>query len=138
VPANPPLAQEALVFTHRRTFIALLAIAALLAGASTAGAHSNRWNSPTSSLAGTSEPRQDLRSPDARDAARVDEIAAQMRAFKPAPITAPQPAPVAAPSDDTPWTLLAGTLLAAFTLGAGAAASLMYLRRARPSTLARS
>jgi hypothetical protein len=119
-----------------RTTISLLAVAALLAAASTASAHSNRFDSPTSSLAGTSEPRQDLRSPDARDAARVDEIAAQMRAFKPAPITAPKPAPAAAPSDDTPWAPIAGSIVLAFGLGAGAAVGLMYLRR--PTTLARS
>jgi hypothetical protein len=119
-----------------RTTISLLAVAALLTGASSASAHSNRFDSPTSSLAGTSQPRQDLRSPDARDAARVDEIAAQMRAFKPAPITAPKPAPAAAPSDETPWAPIAGSIVLAFGLGAGAAVGLMYLRR--PSTLARS
>jgi hypothetical protein len=77
---------------------------------------------------------QDLRGPDAVDAGRADEIAAQMRAFKPAPITAP--APASAPSDDTPWAAIAGSIVLAFGLGAGAAVGLMYLRR--PSTLARS
>jgi hypothetical protein len=126
------------VFTTRQTVISLLAVAALLAGAPAAGAHTNRFQSPTSSLAGTSEPRQDLRGPDAQDAARADQIAAQMKGFEPAPITAPEPAPVAAPSDDTPWAAIAGSIVLAFGLGAGAAAGLMYLRRARPSTLARS
>jgi hypothetical protein len=122
-----------------RTTISVLSAIALLGVTSAAAvAHSNRWDSPTSSLAGTAPPRQDLRSPDARDAARVDEIAAQMRAFTPAPITAPKPAPVAAPSDDTPWAAIAGSIVLAFALGAGAAGGMMYLRRARPSTLARS
>ena len=81
---------------------------------------------------------QDLRSPDAQDAARADEIAAQMRSFTPAPIVVPEPAPAAAPSDDTPWAAIAGSIALAFALGAAAAAGLMYLRRTRPSTLARS
>ena len=63
-------------------------------------------------------------------------LAAQMRTFTPAPIVVHESAPV--PSDETPWVAIGGSIAFAFVLGAGAAGGLMYLRRTRPSTLARS
>ncbi len=122
-----------------RTTISVLATIALFGVTSAAAVAQQDLRMPDTRDAATAATQtQDLRSPDAQDAARADQIAAQMRAFEPAPITAPKPAPVAAPSDDTPWAAIAGSLLVAFALGAGAAAGLMYLRRSGPSTLARS
>ena len=123
------------MFTARHTVISLLAAAALLAGASAAGASSPRFESPTSSLAGTTTPRQDLRGEQARDAARADQIAAQMRAFKPAPLMASKPAPSPAPSDNTPWAIIGISLFAALVAVGGA---VMYVRAPRRNTLARS
>jgi hypothetical protein len=131
-----PLGQEAIVI---RTIIStLVAVALIGATSATALAQQDLRMPDTRDAAVAATQEQDLRGPDAQDAARADEIAAQMRAFTPAPIALAKPAPAASPSDDTPWTVLAGTLVVAFALGVGAAAGLMYLRRARPSTLARS
>jgi hypothetical protein len=122
-----------------RTILSTLAAVALLGMTSAAAVAQQDLRMPdTRDAAIAATQMQDLRGPDAQDAARADQIAAQMRAFTPAPITAPKPAPVAAPSDDTPWAAIAGSIVLAFALGAGAAGGLMYLRRARPSTLARS
>jgi hypothetical protein len=122
-----------------RTILSTLAAIALLGATSTAALAQQDLRMPdTRDAASAPTQQQDLRSPDAQDAARADEIAGQMRAFKPAPLVAPKPAPAAAPSDDTPWAAIAGSIVFAFALGASAAAGLMYLRRARPSTLARS
>ena len=89
----------------------------------------DRGDVPTSSLAGTTTPRQDLRSPDTRDAAReqvqdlrspdardaanAEQIARSMEAYyqsfdEPVPVapftsTAPTSAP---PADETPWLLI--------------------------------
>ena len=68
-----------------------------------------RYAAPTSSLAGTTSdtPRQDLRSPDARDAADSERIAKAMEQYyatydEPKPITAlAEPAP-----DDSPFLLI--------------------------------
>ena len=112
-----------------------------------------RYAAPTSSLAGTTSktpaacspnlpdaasmaclealttPRQDLRSPDARDAANAEFIARQMEQYYERlgtrePVA--QPA-VAAPADDSPWLLVsvfAGGLALAL-----ASVALMYRRR---------
>jgi hypothetical protein len=98
--------------------------------------------------------RQDLRSPDAHDAAALasrgveapapdtattdaDRIAAlsceRMAAAygEPAPLTAPQPP---APSDDTPWLAIALSIAVALTIAAASATQLRRLRiRRRPS-----
>ena len=122
-----------------RIFLSTLAAVVLLGATSSIALAQQDLRMPdTRDAAIAATQKQDLRGPDAQDAARADQIAAQMRAFEPAPITAPEPAPVAAPSDDTPWAAIAGSLLLAFALGAGAAGGLMYLRRSGPSTLARS
>jgi len=122
-----------------RTTLAVLATVALFGLTSAAAVAQQDLRMPdTRDAAIAATQPQDLRGPDAQDAARASQIAAQMKAFEPAPITAPAPAPVAAPADDTPWAAIAGSIVLAFGLGAGAAAGLMYLRRARPSTLARS
>jgi hypothetical protein len=128
------------MFTPRRTVISLLAAAALLIGATTASARPlydapDRADSPTSSLAGTTTPRQDLRGEHARDAARADQIAAQMRSFTPAPLVAPKPAPAPASSDGTPWAIIGISLFAALVAFGGA---VMYVRAPRRNTLARS
>jgi hypothetical protein len=120
----------------RTIFSTLAAIALLGATSATALAQQDLRMPDTRDAAIAATQQQDLRGPDAVDAGRADEIAAQMRAFKPAPITAPKPAPAVTPSDDTPWAPIAGSIVLAFGLGAGAAVGLMYLRR--PSTLARS
>jgi hypothetical protein len=120
-----------------RTIISTLAAVALIGATSTTALAQQDLRMPDTRDAATAATQeQDLRGPDAQDAARADEIARQMRAFTPAPIVAPKPA--VAPSDGTPWAAVAGSIVLAFALGAGAAAGLMSVRRARPSTLARS
>ncbi len=122
-----------------RIILSMLAVIALLGTTSaTALAQQDLRMPDTRDAAVAATQKQDLRSPDAQDAARADQIAARMRTFTPAPLVAPQPAPAAVPSDDTPWAAIAGSIVFAFALGAGAAGGLMYLRRPRPSTLARS
>jgi hypothetical protein len=120
-----------------RTVISILAAAVLLAAAPAAGAHPLRDNSPTSSLAGTTTPRQDLRGEHARDAARAGEIAAEMRAFKPAPLVDPKPAPASAPapSDGMPWAVIGISLFGALVAVGGA---VLYVRLPHRNTLARS
>jgi hypothetical protein len=122
------------VFTPRRTVISLLAAAALLIGATAASARP-LYDAPTSSLAGTTTPRQDLRGEHARDAANAQQIAAQMRQFKPVPLAAPKPAPAPAASDETPWAVIGLSLFAALVAAGGV---VMYVRLARRNTLARS
>jgi hypothetical protein len=129
-----PTDQEAIVHITRRTVISVLTAVALLAGGTTASAH-NRADAPTSSLAGTTTPRQDLRGEHARDAARADEIAAQMRSFKPAPLVAPKPAPAATPSAGTPWAVIGISL---FTVLVATGGAVLYVRASRRTTLARS
>ena len=122
------------MFTPRRTVISLLAAAALLIGATTASARP-LYDAPTSSLAGTTTPRQDLRGEHARDAANARQIGAQMRQFKPAPLVSPKPAPAPAPSDEAPWAVIGISLFAALVAAGGV---VMYVRVARRNTLARS
>jgi hypothetical protein len=122
-----------------RTILSTLAAIALLGATSaTALAQQDLRMPDTRDAATAATQTQDLRGPDAQDAARADQIAAQMRDFKPAPLVAPKPASAPVSSDDTPWAAIAGSIVLAFGLGAGAAVGLLYLRRARPSTLARS
>jgi hypothetical protein len=129
--------------SHRTTLphalVAALAAGALVASPALARPNDgvDRFDSPTSSLAGTTSPGQDLRGEHARDAARAAETPVQ-----PAPPTWPQdprpvitPAKVAPPaetgSDDDVW-LLIGIGLAATGIGAGAAAGVARYRvRAR-------
>jgi len=122
------------VVTPRRTVISLLAAAALLIGATTASARP-LYDAPTSSLAGTTTPRQDLRGEQARDAANASDIARQMRQFKPAPLVAPKTAPAPAPSDETPWAVIGISLFAGIVAVGGA---VMYVRAPRRNTLAGS
>jgi hypothetical protein len=79
--------------------------------------------------------QQDLRGEHARDAANAGQIAAQMRSFKPAPLTAPKPAPAPAPSDGTPWAIIGISLFGALVVASGA---VLYVRAPRRNTLARS
>ena len=123
-----------------RSILTTLAAIALLGATSTAAFAQQDLRMPdTRDAAAATTQQQDLRSPDAQDAARADEIAAQLKTYAEQPqppIRVSVPAPVA--SDDTPWPAIAGSIVVAFALGAGAAGGLMYLRRTRPSTLARS
>jgi hypothetical protein len=122
-----------------RTVLTTFAAVALLGMTSaTALAQQDLRMPDTRDAAAAATQSQDLRSPDAQDAARANEIATQMRDFTPAPLVTSNPAPEPVPSDDTPWVAIAGSIVLAFGLGAGAAGGLMYLRRTRPSTLARS
>jgi hypothetical protein len=115
-----------------RTIISTLVVVALLGATSAVAAPIDQRPAGTT--------YQDLRGPDARDAENAAAIAQRLKRFQLAQTTAPaqptQSAPVA--SDDTPWAAIAGSVVLAFGLGAGGAFGLMYLRRSRPSTLARS
>jgi hypothetical protein len=122
------------VFTPRRTVISLLAAAALLIGATTASARP-QYDAPTSSLAGTTTPRQDLRGEHARDAANARQIAAEMRHFEPTPVVLSKPVPAPAPSHETPWAVIGISLFAGLVAVGGA---VMYVRLPRRNTLARS
>ena len=111
-----------------------------------------RAGAPTSSLAGTTSetPRQDLRSPDARDAARpvvqdlrspdardaanAEQIARSMEVYyqsfgKPVPDApfASQAPTTPSPTDETPWLLVSA--IAAALAGALASAALVLRRR---------
>jgi hypothetical protein len=119
-----------------RTILATLAAVALLGATSaTAVAQQDLRMPDTRDAAVAATQKQDLRGPDALDAARASEIAEQMRTFKPAPLVAPKPAPAPAPSDDTPWTVIGLSLLAALVALGGA---VLYVRQPRRNTLARS
>ena len=122
-----------------RPIVTTLAAIALLGATSTAAVAQQDLRMPdTRDAANAATQYQDLRSPDAQDAARADQIAAQMHVLdeadsKPAP--APASKPVPASSDRTPWAVIGISLLAALVaVGAG----VTYVRRPRPSTLARS
>jgi hypothetical protein len=76
------------------------------------------------------EPRQDLRGPDAREAARAAETSRAWeryytRYLEPQP---PAPAPSPAPADDTPWLPIALSIAAAL---AAVGASTVHVRRRR-------
>jgi hypothetical protein len=85
----------------------------------------------TSSLAGTiSHTRQDLRSPDSRDAARAEEIALAQERYD-ASYREPEPPVVAqspAPSDDSPWLPVALFVAAAFAVIAASAVGVGRVR----------
>jgi hypothetical protein len=136
---------------HRSLVVCGLA-GALLASAMTTPAAARPIDQvvPTSSLAGTTSatPRQDLRSPDARDAARADEIALAVKRFEavenvPAPerrywaypktepvVTAQSPAP----SDDTPWLPSALSIAAGLVIAAVGAAEIRRIQVRRRRT----
>jgi hypothetical protein len=92
-----------------------------------------RADARTSSLAGTTAPRQDLRSPDARDAANAERIALAMEQYystysEPKPATAPAaPAP-----DGSPWLLIS---VIAGGLALVLASTALIMRRRRPATV---
>jgi hypothetical protein len=99
----------------------------------------DRYDSPTSSLAGTITPRQDLRGEHARDAARAAEtqIMPEQPTWPthPAPVVKaakPAPAPATASGDDDIWLVLGIGLAATGIVAAGAAgAGRRYRVRAR-------
>lgn len=90
----------------------------------------------TSSLAGTtSTPRQDLRSPDAIDAARQDDVALAMERYyqsygEPEPLVAKAPAP-APTNDDAPLLPIAIAVAATLAVVAAGATHLRRLRLRR-------
>jgi hypothetical protein len=97
-----------------------------------------RDDAPTSSLAGTTATaHQDLRSPDAVDAARQNEIELAIERYyssysEPEPLVAEAPAP--APDDDTPWLPIALVMAATLTIVAASATHLRRLRIRRRRT----
>jgi hypothetical protein len=139
--------------TTVRSIVACALACGLLATTMSAAAarpmDDGRGGVPTSSLAGTTSktPRQDLRSPDARDAARADRqdlrspdardaafqesIARTMEDYystygQPEPVK--EPAPAAAPHDDSPYVLISAIAAGlAVVLASGA----LMLRRRR-------
>jgi hypothetical protein len=127
------------VFTahHIRRPTVVTALALALLATTMAGPAAARPNDelPTSSLAGTTDstPRQDLRSPDAIDAARQNEIELAIERYyqsygEPEPLPVAQaPAPVPA-DDDAPWLPIG--VVAVVTL-AVVAASATHVRRLR-------
>jgi hypothetical protein len=117
---------------HRMTIVTALAIALLtsaMGGPAAASPTDLRTGMQTSSLAGTTS--QNLRSPDAADAARREQIAlAQERYYstygEPEPLpTAEPPAPV---DDPEPWLPIAVVSAAMLTV---VAASVTLVRRRR-------
>jgi hypothetical protein len=125
------------------------ALAALVIAAPTALARPIEDPVGTSSLAGTtSSPKQDLRSPDARDAARpktradVTAALAQERYYAsygdPTPITPPAGAPAIDTGDgiaQLPFILaVSGALI--FGLATGSGLHLLHARRRRATSLA--
>jgi hypothetical protein len=130
------------VLTTRRIRLATAVAAVLVCGMPGAAVAQQDLRMPdTRDAAIAATQTQDLRSPDARDAARADSIAAQLKRFEKshrpqAQTSRPAPARSApAPSDDTPWAVVAISLLAA--LGAVGAA-VIYVRPSRRKTLASS
>ena len=122
------------------------AFAALLIAAPAASAMPADGTGRTSGVAETtSAPRQDLRSPDARDAARpktrsvVTAALAQERYYssygEPEPLAVPQSP---SPSDDTPWLPIALSIGAALAILAATATQFrrLHLRRRRAARAA--
>jgi hypothetical protein len=93
----------------------------------------DRYDSPTSSLAGTAQPRQDLRGEHARDAA----LAAEQPQSAPVywsyayEAPAPRPATAAAPDDGKDVPAVGGAIVGGLVLAAGAAVA---ARRRRVAT----
>jgi hypothetical protein len=121
---------------RRATIVTLLAsvlFAVTLSGPATAEPIDYREKAPTSSLAGTTS-YQDLRSPDAMDAARQNEIELAIERYyqsygEPEPLpVAEAPAPVPA-DDDAPWLPIALAAAAALAVVAGSATHVRLRRR---------
>jgi hypothetical protein len=134
--------------TMLRSTIACTLACGLLATATSGAAARPIDEARTSSLAGTTTwtpprqdlrspdtrdaarpERQDLRSPDARDAARVEQISRMMEAYystyeEPEPVVAPAPR---APAGESPWLLVSG--IAAGLAVVLASAALVVRRR---------
>jgi hypothetical protein len=96
--------------------------------------HADRYDSPTSSLAGTTQPRQDLRGEQARDAARAAEQPAPRvvtegptAAAKAIPRAA-KPIPAASHTDGEPWLVLGIVLGTAGLAGVAAVAATRHTR----------
>jgi hypothetical protein len=121
------------IHMHLTLHSALIAALAGLALAATPALarpidHPAPYYGPTSSLAGTSQPRQDLRGEHARDAARLAEQPAP-RVVTEGPTAAAKaipraanPVPVSADTDSEPWLVLGIGLGTAGLAGVGAAA----------------
>jgi hypothetical protein len=135
--------------TTVRSIVACALACGLLATTTTAAAArpvDTRGDVPTSSLAGTTTPRQDLRSPDARDAAReevqdmrspdardaasAERIARSLERYystygEPEPVKAPSPA--VAP-DEPPYVLISA-IAAGLAVALASAALVLRHRR---------
>jgi hypothetical protein len=111
----------------------IAALVALALAATPALARPDRYESPTSSLAGTTQPRQDLRGEHARDAARAAEQPQTAPVYwsydYEAP--APHPATAAAPGDGKDGPAVGGAIVGGLILAAGAAVA---ARRRRVAT----
>jgi hypothetical protein len=121
--------------TRRISFTAALVTMLLVSGTSAAVAQQDLRMPDTRDAAIAATQKQDLRGEHARDAARAPQVAAQMRAFTPAPPVAAKPAPAPAASAGTPWAIIGISLFAALVAVGGA---VMYVRAPRRNTLARS
>jgi hypothetical protein len=90
----------------------------------------DRADSPTSSLAGTTQPRQDLRGEHARDAARAAEQPATAPVLWSYDYEAPTPHPATAatPSDDSHGPAIGGAIVGGLILAAGAAVAVKRRR----------
>jgi hypothetical protein len=133
--ASPPPAKEAIVLTTRsvrRTTIAVALAGALLAPAASADPHYLDNRGAASGATATVEPRQDLRSPDTRDAAmgRGTSSVPDVTVVK-----VPEPAPAAERGVD--WGdagIGAGTALGVIAVGLAGAMAVVYRRRRGPQT----
>jgi hypothetical protein len=116
------------------TVLALVLLGLTLTGPAAARPFDDtRQGLQTSSLAGTTS-KQDLRSPDAMDAARQNEIELAIERYyssygEPEPLpVAEAPAPVPA-DDDVPWLPIALAAAAALAVVAGSATHIRLRRR---------
>jgi hypothetical protein len=128
--------------TLRHMLVAAFAASALLTSTAIAKPveRADRFESPTSSLAGTTEsnlaPKQDLRGEHARDAARVHVAPSRGNAVywaydyqAPKPASRPASAPAAKPHDTDNLWLVLGIAFGASAIYAGTA--LVFTRRTR-------
>ena len=121
--------------TLQHSLVAALATSALVASPALAEQTDrvNRYSSPTSSLAGTVSPQQDLRGEHARDAARAAEPQVEPRQpTRPIhPVSAAKPV-IETGNDDDIWLVLGiGLAATGVVAGSAAGAARHYRVRAR-------
>jgi hypothetical protein len=123
---------------HRKAIVC--GIVVTLVGTSSAAGQSQDLRSPdardAARPAATAPAGQDLRTPDARDAARAPEIAqAKLRYYSSQPVAVAQPATV---QHDSPWLTIALTIAATLVAVAIGSTSLRRLRIRRHRTVVAS